>query len=146
MTPPTRSPERPPESKRIVGLWLLTALVAEIPILLSGMKNPALLWVGGVVVLAPVLAQVRNVVTPNPELRWSLILASAVLIVSACVLASQLPKLALETNLDVTDAGSFEEVRVALRQNGVDLIDKLGMTREEAADVRFVPALGARKP
>jgi len=130
----------------MVRLWLLTALVAEIPILLSGMRDPALLWVGGVVVLAPVLAQARNVVTPNRELRWSLILASAVLVVSACVLASQLPKLALETNLDVTDAGSFEEVRVTLRQHGVDLIDKLGMTREEAADVRFVPALGARKP
>ena len=131
----------------MVGLWLLTVLVAEIPILLSRMRDPALLWVGGVVVLAPVLAQVtRNVLTANPELRYSLILASAVLIVSACILASQLPKLTLETNLDVTDAGSFEEVRVTLRQHGVDLTDKLGMTREEAANVRFVPAVWGRKP
>ena len=146
MAPPTRGAKRPPEGKRLVGLWLLAVLVAEIPILLSGMRDPALLWVGGVVVFAPVLAQARNILTPSPDLRWSLILASAVLIVSGCILASQMPKLALETNLDVTGTGSFEEVRVTLGEHGVNLIDNLGMTREEAADVGSVPAVCGRKP
>ena len=147
MAPPTGIPKKSPEKRRLVGLWLLTVLVAEIPVLLSGMRDPALLWVGGVVVLTPVLTQVtRNVLHGHPQLKTSFILASAVLIVAACILASQVPRLALKTNLDVTDSGSFEEVRVRLRQHGVDLLDQLGMTREEAADVRRVRAMWGRTP
>ena len=131
----------------MVGLWLLTVLVAEIPILLTGMRDPALLWVGGVVVLAPVLTQVTRKIFPaDTELRSPLILASAVLIVAACILASQLPDLALETNLDVSDAGSFEEVRASLREHGVDLTGELGMSREQAVGVRLVRAVSGGKP